>query len=219
VLKYLNADIANMNAQTELAGGQTASAYASAGLATAQTERLNQLTPIEVELAGLTLEQARELTPLETRNIKAQLEADYPLIQKRADVESQGLDVTSQGLSAKSKGIEASAGLIPLQEEAARSFYDQSLHGVNPEQWGMRAQNDVEQSFAGAQSGNRREAARMGLDPKSGNYAEQVRQLAIDKAQMGGSARAIGRTAGEIENYNRAKNAATTNPQIYGGAI
>lgn len=219
IKQYLAADISGMEANANAANANAAQSYASAGLSTAQADRLNQLTPIEVELAGLTLEKAKTLTPLEVRNIKAQLDAEYPLIQKRADVESQGLDVTSQGLAAKSKGIAASEGLIPLQEQAARGYYDASINGIDPEVWGQRAQSDVEQAFKGSNADARREAARMGLNPKSGNYANEIRQQAIEKARLGGGARAIGTLAGERENYQRLGLAANTNPYIYGGEI
>lgn len=133
----------------------------------------------------------------------AGIQADMPNVGKRAELESMSLD--------------AIKGLLPLQEQTTRAFYDQALTGVNPEQWGSMAQNDVEQAFQGANADARREAARMGLDPKSGNYANQVRAAAIEKARLGGGARAAGRRAGEEENFRRLGLASQATASYYGG--
>lgn len=138
---------------------------------------------------------------------QAALAADLPNVAKRSELE---------GLS-----IEAAKGLVPLQEQTARGFYDAAINGVDPAVWGQRAQSSVEQAFQGANADARREAARMGagLNPKSGNYANEIRQQAIEKARLGGSARAQGTQQGETENFRRLGLASQATASMYGGSI
>jgi hypothetical protein len=151
----------------------------------------------------------------------AQISADMPNVQGRAELETMSLEQAKSLMPLETelttKGLEAQIGLLPLQEQSARGFYDAALNGVNPETWGSQAQVDVEQSFQGANADARREAARMGLNPRSGNYANQVRQAAIEKARLGGGARSAGRRAGENENFRRLGLATQTTANFYGG--
>jgi len=92
-----------------------------------------------------------------------------------------------------------------IQERAPvrTAFYDETLEGIDSEQWADRAAADVAQSFQTSDEITRRTAARTGINPNSGRFLDSLQSNALDRATSVAGARTQARTLADLENYRR----------------
>lgn len=156
-----------------------------------------------------------ELMPLETEYAKAQLTDKLGILPEEEKLRRQELAFQTSELGRQdvTKGLEhqvmqadlaTQLDLAPVRKEVASSFYEQALNGVNVRDRMNMAGADVARGFSEAEAANRREAMRMGLNPASGRFADQMRTTSLDRARGIGAARTTARREAEDERFKRA---------------
>lgn len=105
------------------------------------------------------------------------------------------------------------AGVIAAQQadldtynqnrDIIQGYYDQSRDGIDVDQRVAQAKADVSQAFDNQQAATSRAMSRMGVNPNSGAFSDQMRLNATNKAKAMGSAATSARTTAENENYAR----------------
>ena len=123
--------------------------------------------------------------PLEAAKAKAELE-NVPAQQR-----------ITQGLL----GMQEAA--LPQTRELSQRFLDANLEGVNSEEWANRAGTDQQLAASNANEQLARNAARMGLNPNSGNFTRALADQATQNAANVAAARTQAFRAAEDENYKR----------------
>ena len=93
--------------------------------------------------------------------------------------------------------------LIPQRQYAQQRFFHEADQGINPDDWAARAAVDVGAAYAGSDGALRRDAARMGVDPSSGRFANAQGGYGLNMARDLAQASTLGRRAGEDENWKR----------------
>ena len=101
-------------------------------------------------------------------------------------------------------------GLLNMQEnslgttgELAQSFLNESLNGVNGEEWANRAGTDQQLAASSANATLARNASRMGLNLNSGSFQSAMADQATKNAAAIGAARTQGYRNADKENYSR----------------
>ena len=123
--------------------------------------------------------------PLEAAKAKAELE-NVPAQQR-----------ITQGLL----GMQEAA--LPQTKELSQKFLNANLEGVNEEEWANRAGTDQQLAASNANAQLARNAARMGLNPNSGNFARALADQATQNAANVAAARTQAFRAADQEEYNR----------------
>ena len=98
--------------------------------------------------------------------------------------------------------------LIPDRQYTQHQFYRQANEGVDPNEWAARAAVDMGAAYSGSDGALRRDAARMGVDPASGRFANAQGGYGLNMARDLAQAATLGRRAGEDENWKRLATAA-----------
>ena len=114
-------------------------------------------------------------------------------------------------------------GLLNIQEdnigataELTKNFLNQSLDGVNKQEWANRAGVDQQVAADSANAQLTRNAARMGLNPNSGKFATAMANQATSNAANVAGARTQAFRNADTENYNRLKAGASAGLGLIG---
>lgn len=95
---------------------------------------------------------------------------------------------------------------LPQTRELSQRFLDANLNGVNAEEWANRAGTDQQIAASNANAQLARNAARMGLNPNSGNFTRALTDQATQNAANVAAARTQAFRAADQENYQRLAN-------------
>ena len=193
-------NIATLQAQQELLPGQTA-------LQAAQIET-------DLEQTALTGEQIaaqQELLPGQTAYTAEQIAAGRELLPGQTALTGEQIAAQREllpGQTALSE-LQTSDAMTGIQERAPvrTAFYDETLEGIDSEQWADRAGADVTQSFQTSNEIARRNAARTGINPNSGRFLDSIQSNALDRATSVAGARTQARTLADLESYRRLESA------------
>jgi hypothetical protein len=124
-------------------------------------------------------------------------------LQLQGEQNAAGRYLLPQETQLTAADIQRQQALMPDRQYAAQKFYQEAAEGVNPEEWAARAGIDVGAAYAGSDAALRRDAARMGVDPSSGRFANAQGGYGLNMARDLAQARTQGRRAGEDENWKR----------------
>lgn len=98
-------------------------------------------------------------------------------------------------------GIQEAA--LPQTKELSQRFLNESLEGVNANEWANRAGTDQQIAASNANAQLARNALRMGLNPNSGAMTRALADQATTNAANVAAARTSAYRAAEDENYKR----------------
>jgi len=101
--------------------------------------------------------------------------------------------------------------LLPQQTKVAGQFLDAAAKGVDINERMSLAQADVAGAWGDANAMMRRESSRMGVNPNSGRFAGIQAAMGTQQAAQIAGARTQARVGGEMENYQRLKDASSAN--------
>jgi hypothetical protein len=130
----------------------------------------------------------------------------YEIAQAQANMALLPLETESYR-----KQLEAINTLLPQQTKVAGQFMDAATQGVDINERMSLATADASSAWANANSATRRENARLGVNPNSGRYQGIQAALGTQQAAQLAGARTQARVGAEQENYQRLKDAASTN--------
>ena len=143
-----------------------------------------------------SIESARHLMPYQTREARTAAELG-------TDMNLAGRYLLPQQTELTAADVQRQIAMMPERQFAQHKFYQDANHGVNPDEWAARAGVDAAAAYAGADAALRRDAARMGVDPSSGRFANAQGGYGLNMAKDLAQARTQGRRAGEDENWQR----------------
>lgn len=130
----------------------------------------------------------------------------YEIAQAKANMETLPLET-----EAYKKQLQAVNTLLPQQTKVAGQFLDAASRGVDINERMALAQADAAGAWEDINAKTRRENARMGVNPNSGRYQGIQAALGTQQAAQLAGARTQARVGGEMENYQRLKDAASYN--------
>ena len=109
------------------------------------------------------------------------------------------------------KQLDAVNTLLPQQTKVAGQFLGAASQGVDINERMALAQADVAGAWGDANAMMRRESSRMGVNPNSGRFSGIQAALGTQQAAQVAGARTQARVGGEMENYQRLKDASSAN--------
>jgi hypothetical protein len=190
--KQAEVDTATSNAYLGLLPGQTAAKSQSQANDLTDLQLYGQYMPGLTKKAyqGQTQDMDAYLANADTRTATINQQFDNALGSEQ--LAGRGLQVAGDDLTQ----YEANRGMV-------QAFYDEAQNGLDPTQQANMAQADVAQAFAGTEAANRRDMARMGVNPNSGRFADQSRLNATDQALATAGARTKARQDTKQLNFSR----------------
>lgn len=164
------------------------------------------------------IQAARDALPGQVALGKAQNEYGIDEINAKSAVLPGQTDLTLEQIASQREllpgqtelaGEQISDTLTGLKEKAPvrSAFYKSALDGINIDERVNNAAADATQSFGTANAVNRRNTARMGINPNSGRFAEESRTSSLDMAKTVASAKTGARTLAELEQFGRLQTA------------
>ena len=137
----------------------------------------------------------KELLPSQTVTQQAKLDFQKDKYEASAGLLEDQTEASQQKLDALT-GTGGKQGLI-------QNYTDSLDSGLNVQDKMGKAGSDVAQSFDSQRGQMTREASRMGLDPSSGQFADNMRDMGTDKAKAMANAKTTARRETEDKKHGR----------------
>ncbi len=166
----------------------------------AQIQANQKLIPSETNLALAQNKAAASLIPGQTSYAQAGIDSAMKLLPHQTDTAISQMGAQRAMADDQITNIE---GRAPVRD----AFYQSALTGMDPDMMANRAAADATQSFMGANSTMRRNAARMGVNPASGAFQGMANQNALNQAKTVAGASTQARTQAENDNFTRLQSA------------
>jgi hypothetical protein len=130
----------------------------------------------------------------------------YEIAQAQANMATLPMET-----EAYKKQLDAVNTLLPQQTKVAGQFMDAASKGVDINERMALASADVSGAWADVGAKTRRENARLGVNPNSGRFQGIQAALGTQQATQLAGAKTQARIGGEQENYQRLKDASSSN--------